>query len=259
MGFEQNINTIICGDSLDVMRDWPDGCVDLVFTSPPYNLIREWTGGGPNSGKLFKRHKQRQKEWYNDSMPEDKYATWQVKCIQQMCRISGGSVFYNHKIRYAIKRRGVTYHPYEYIARAGALLWCEITWNRGIPGAGNWPRHTPQDEKIFQLGRPVVWNGYDGGNIWSFPPSKNNGHPCPFPIGLPTKAISACSGPGNLILDPFCGSGTTCVAAKMLGRRYIGIDISEEYCEIARQRLRAVDTGVPVKEQKIGQGALFED
>jgi len=65
------------------------------------------------------------------------------------------------------------------------------------------------------------------------------------------------SNPGDLILDPFCGSGTTCVAAKMLGRRYIGIDISEEYCKIARQRLEAVDTGVPVKEQNKGQMAMF--
>jgi len=61
----------------------------------------------------------------------------------------------------------------------------------------------------------------------------------------------------NIILDPFCGSGTTCVAAKKLGRRYIGIDISPEYCEIARSRLEAVDTGVPAKEARKGQGALF--
>ena len=61
----------------------------------------------------------------------------------------------------------------------------------------------------------------------------------------------------NKIILDLCGSGTTCVAAKMLGRRYIGIDISEKYCEIARQRLEAVDTGVPVKEQRKGQGALF--
>ena len=67
------------------------------------------------------------------------------------------------------------------------------------------------------------------------------------------------SNPNDLILDPFCGSGTTCVAAKMLGRNYIGIDISEEYCEIARQRLEAVETGVPVKEQRKGQMALFNE
>ena len=61
----------------------------------------------------------------------------------------------------------------------------------------------------------------------------------------------------GIILDPFCGSGTTCVAAKMMGRNYIGIDISEEYCEIARERLKAIDTGVPVKEARAGQQPLF--
>ena len=65
------------------------------------------------------------------------------------------------------------------------------------------------------------------------------------------------SNPGDLIIDPFCGSGTTCVAAKMLGRNYIGIDISPDYCEIARQRLEAIDTGVPVAEAKAGQLPLF--
>jgi len=63
--------------------------------------------------------------------------------------------------------------------------------------------------------------------------------------------------PSDLVLDPFCGSGTTCVAAKKLGRRYLGIDISEEYCQVARDRLEAVDTGVPVKEKKNGQIPLF--
>ena len=60
-----------------------------------------------------------------------------------------------------------------------------------------------------------------------------------------------------MVVDPLCGSGTTCVAAKMLGRNYIGIDISEEYCQIARDRLKALDTGVPVAEAKAGQMGLF--
>lgn len=83
-------------------------------------------------------------------------------------------------------------------------------------------------------------------------------HPNEKPVKLMCQLIETLTSLGDIILDPFCGSGTTCVAAKILGRRYIGIDISPEYCEIARMRLKAVDTGVPVKEQKAGQMALFE-
>jgi len=84
------------------------------------------------------------------------------------------------------------------------------------------------------------------------------GHPCPKPLELMLWLIESGNTDG-VVVDIFCGSGTTCVAAKMLGRNYIGIDISEEYCEIARQRLEAVDTGISVKEQNKGQMALFND
>ena len=82
-------------------------------------------------------------------------------------------------------------------------------------------------------------------------------HPCERALQHMVWCVRVFSDKDDIILDPFCGSGTTCVAAKKLGRRYIGIDISEEYCQIARQRLEAVDTGVPVKERKQGQLPLF--
>ena len=69
------------------------------------------------------------------------------------------------------------------------------------------------------------------------------GHPSQKPIGLIIQLTKECSNPTNLILDPFCGSGTTCVAAKMLGRDYIGIDISLEYCKIAKERLNKIRKG----------------
>jgi len=79
-----------------------------------------------------------------------------------------------------------------------------------------------------------------------------------MPTALLGGAIEFSTNKEAIVLEPFAGTGTTCVAAKKLGRRYIGIDISPEYCQIARDRLRAVDTGVPVKEARAGQGALFK-
>ena len=69
-------------------------------------------------------------------------------------------------------------------------------------------------------------------------------HPAIFPEQLAKDHIVSWSNPSDLVVDIYSGSGTTCVAAKMLGRRYIGIDISPEYCEIARERLKAIETGV---------------
>jgi DNA modification methylase len=88
---------------------------------------------------------------------------------------------------------------------------------------------------------------------------KQAAHPCPRKLAHVEWLVRWWSEPQDIILDPFCGSGTTCVAAKKLGRKYIGIDISEEYCRIARERLEAVDTGVPVKERRKGQMALEFD
>lgn len=73
--------------------------------------------------------------------------------------------------------------------------------------------------------------------IISAPETKNKGHPAVFPRAIPEFFIKALCPPGGLVLDPFNGSGTTCEVAKQLGRKYIGIEISEEYCELARERL----------------------
>jgi modification methylase len=73
------------------------------------------------------------------------------------------------------------------------------------------------------------------GDVWEFPQEMNNAHPAPFPVALIERIISSTQ--SQLILDPFMGSGTTAVAAKRLGRKFIGIEISPEYCELAEERL----------------------
>ena len=151
------------------------------------------------------------------------------------------------------------------------MSWClksdlifnqQIIWNRQGSCDNNINYCTPITEIIlwFTKGFPNVYKKQSGNlsEIWTFAPDFGNSHPAPFPVILPKNCILLTTKSNNIVLDPFCGSGTTCVAAKMLGRNYIGIDISPEYCEIARMRLKAIETGVPVKEQKAGQKALFE-
>ena len=131
-----------------------------------------------------------------------------------------------------------------------------LVWNKGHVGLGRIWRH--QHELIAWGEREEAVRVPTGdGDIVKCRGvlQADRKHPAEKPLSLIGRLAQKHD--ADLILDPFCGSGTTCVAAKMLGRRYIGIDISEEYCQIARQRLEAVETGVPVKEQNKGQMALF--
>ena len=251
--FDKHINTIICGDCLEVMKDWPDGCVDLFFLSPPYNLGNAKKGsfyGGKGKGSSISYDK------YNDDLGTKEYIDGQHRLINELRRIikPTGAIFYNHKPRI---EKGV------YDDRRN-LIPCpirqEIVWDRcsGINFSGGF--FLPTTERIFIIAgkdwKPT--KKYLGwGEVWRVPAESNTPHPAPFPLALARKVVMGGSEEG-VAVDCYSGSGTLCVAAKMLGRDYIGIDISEEYCEIARQRLRAVDTGVSVKEQNIGQMAMFE-
>ena len=84
-------------------------------------------------------------------------------------------------------------------------------------------------------------------SIWSFSTesARRVNHPAPFPVELPKRCIEMFTFLGDVVFDPFLGSGTTAVAAKQAGRVYIGCDISEEYCGIAEQRLESTEEYVP--------------
>jgi DNA modification methylase len=88
---------------------------------------------------------------------------------------------------------------------------------------------------------PMRWNGGGSAATWTYGTVKKNrpDHPCPKPIGLMLELVNLFSDPDETILDPFVGSGTTLVAAKQLGRKGIGIEVDEKFCEVAAERLRA--------------------
>lgn len=231
------LNKIICGDSLEVMKSMPDGSVDIVFTSPPYNLknstgngMKDGRGGKWSNASLIKGYSH-----HDDNMQHDDYVKWQRSCLTEMLRLikEDGAIFYNHKWRVQgglIQDRQdiVQDFPVRQI-----IIWHRrggINFNKGY--------FLPTYEVIYLIAKPKFRlapkaNAY--GDVWSIPQERLNPHPAPFPIELSDRVIS--STVGKVVLDPFCGSGTTLVSAVRYGRDYIGIDISPDYCDYAKNRV----------------------
>ena len=262
------INEIVCGDCLEVMKDWPDNCVDLVFADPPFNVGKKYTKGDNRSdykewcGRWIKECWRILKDtgsFYLMTIP--KHLDWKLPLLKN------GGVFIN-----LIKWRNVSachgkrsyWGEYQPIALYGKTdnyifnTYAEINENGQRRWGGYSSEYKGQLKDCWD-DIPFVYSGSITHKEAVLEAGTNRkAHPCQMPIELGSRAINFSTGPRAIILDPFCGSGTTCVAAKLLGRDYIGIDISEEYCEIARQRIKAVETCVPVKEQNQGQMGLFE-
>lgn len=231
------MNRIIVGDTLRVLREIPSEIIDMGVTSPPYNK------GENKKGWLVKNVK------YKDSidkLPEDEYQENQIVVLNELFRMTkpGGSFFYNHKLRW---ERGFMLHPMDWLRRTNWTLRQEIIWDRLIAANIRGWRFWQVEERIYWLYKPVD-KRYIGQelkpkhalltSIWRFHPERNNPHPAPFPLALPARAIySIMDDNKGIIIDPYCGSGTTLVAAKLLGHDYIGIEISKEYADFAEARI----------------------
>lgn len=231
------INKIICGDCLEVMRQMPDGCVDLVVTSPPYNL-KNSTGNGMKDGRGGKWAGAALVNGYshhNDCMPHDKYAKWQRECLTEMFRVikDDGAVFYNHKWRV---QGGVLQDRQDIVG--GFPVRQIIIWKRKGGINFNSGYFLPTYEVIYLIPKKkfkLIPKANSLGDVWEFTQEMNNDHPAPFPEALIERIISSTN--ANVILDPFSGSGTTAVAAKKLCRDFIGIELSPEYCLMSEERL----------------------
>ncbi len=226
-------NQIICGDCLEVMKDWPDNCVDLVLTDPPYGVAYKKQGETYMVGDTVNMSLMPLPLFRN--LLKDNGAIYMFAASTRFLDIlpTFQTYFKLHNIIIWDKKHGQPKPPQLYNFRYEPILY----GSKGL-------------HRLNNCWDDIVQEGTVRG--------ANRQHPTQKPLKPIAYLIINSTKEGDLILDPFCGSGTTCVAAKMLGRRYIGIDISEKYCEIARMRLKAVDTGVPVKEQLQGQAGLFE-
>jgi 16S rRNA G966 N2-methylase RsmD len=204
------VNKIICGDCLDVMRYIPDKSVDLVFYDPPYNVKKKYDG-------------------YSDSMPEDVYTEWMKKVAIEADRVSiRGVLVYisgtltkkffgilpkSHLIVVHKRAAGVCSGNYmlqyhSLLSTAKPVVKCKDLWDDvRLPGEGYYFREQRYDSPGL-TGRLLI-----------------------------EKALHHFSVYGDVVLDPFIGTGTTAHACKNMARKYIGIEQSERYCKIAINRI----------------------
>jgi len=229
---------IITGDVLEVLKSLPDEIIDISVTSPPYNKQEN------KKGWLVKNVEYSHS---SDAKPEDLYQQEQILMLNEVFRITkpGGCFFYNHKIRW---EKGTLLHPISWLSKSDWTIKQEIIWDRMIAANIRGWRFWQVEERIYWLYKPIkshlIGKELESRHakltsIWRIRPEPNTVHPAPFPLALPARAIYSILGDnkGLMVLDPYCGSGTTLVAAKLLGHHYLGIDISPKYTKMADERI----------------------
>jgi site-specific DNA-methyltransferase (adenine-specific) len=241
------LDTIICGDNVTVMATFPDACIDLVVTSPPYDNLREYGGHSWNFPSVARE--------LTRILKPGGVIVWVVADAT----IDGSETLTSMKQAIHFKEVcGLNVHDtmvYQ-VAGTGAkgstlAYWQEWEYcfvlSKGKPRhfspIGNGKKTTTGGERLRANGdrKPVrerEENDGRPGNVWRYAVGQDTtGHPAPFPLKMAKDHVSSWSKPGDIVLDPFAGSGTTLRAAKDFNRRFIGIEINHAYVEICNKRL----------------------
>jgi site-specific DNA-methyltransferase (adenine-specific) len=260
--FSDSLVEIYCGDCREILPQL-DIAVDLVVTSPPYNV-----------GKEYEREVDR-KQYKKLAIESLECISAKLKhrfCINIPPTMGGRSVIFSplYVWLYALERTDLKLR--DIVAWNQNNSGNDTAWGSFASANAPWLRH--QVESII-IGYKDKWERKGGKStiapenftkwtvdLWPMPvENKIKFHPTPFPEELPARCIDLFSYENDLILDPFMGSGTTCFVAKKLGRRSIGIELSEGYCEEAAKRCsQNVLDFEPLSIEKIQsdeQGALL--
>jgi len=238
----ESLNQIFCKSS-ETMDELPDGCVHLMVTSPPYNAQKE----------------------YDEDLKLDEYLALLGRVWAETYRVlaPGGRACVN--VANLGRKPYIPLHAYiiRQMQATGFRMRGEIIWNKASSASsstawGSWqsasnPVLRDVHEYILVFSRDTFRREAGGRestirreeflewtkSVWNIPAvsAKKVGHPAPFPEELPHRLIQLFTFRGDVVLDPFVGSGTTCLAALADGRGFVGYDTSEEYVALARQRI----------------------
>jgi DNA modification methylase len=258
MIMEKYINSIIEGNCVEVLKSFDENSIDLTVTSPPYDNLRTYNGyvfpfeeianelyrvtklggivvwvvgdaniNGSETGTSFKQALHFNKIGFNlhDTMIFQK-----TNPIPQIYRKRYSNIF---EYMFVFSKGEVkTHNPIKIdCLHAGLQL-----------NGTNYKNYSKGEQKREKMAKPVKKEKIKG-NIWEYVVGKKaedqeaKGHPAPFPCALARDHIKSWTNENDIVLDPMCGSGTTCISALQLNRRFIGIDMSHEYCELAQKRI----------------------
>ena len=183
---------------------------------------------------------------YSDFMPEKEYHRWMVDVLNEMTRIlkPDGSIFFNHKPR---RYKNRAHLPTEFIHKSNANIYQLIVWDRKSYPNIRADILVPNTEHIYWLckdkpksDRKQIERQYFG-EVWNITPKRQKGHPAPFPEELVKNCLLLSTKPGDIVFDPFMGSGTTALVAEKAGRRWIGCELDEKYISMTNERLTAAN------------------
>jgi len=244
------------GDAVEVLKRLPDGFVDLIITSPPYNVGKMY-GETVNDTKSYEEYLEFARGWLEGAYRVLKYggriAVNVPSCIQQ-----------STKSKYA-------YMAFDYVRimrEVGFIDMDWIVWVKTVNGLpvekdtawGSWcsPSHPYMRDaceyvivmakgnrkRLDRKGRNDITSEefrLFTTNVWMIPPARDREHPAVFPKELPFRLMKLYTWRGDVVLDPFVGSGTTLVVGLELERKVVGIELEEKFCEMAVRRLRMIN------------------
>lgn len=242
---------LIQGDCLCKMVEAPRGSVHCIITSPPYNVDL-----GNN------KYKKEGYNTHNDNMPYQEYLGWMTEVFRECYRVLSNDGRLCVNIGDGKNGKIPTHSDFIQICKGlGFIPLTTIIWNKNNTSnrcawgsylqakAPSFPRPFEyilvfgKSDKLLREGVTTItkeeWVEYSNG-LWVFAPEKRQkkyGHPAMFPVELPTRLIKMLTYEGDIILDPFMGSGSTGVACVNTNRRFIGIEIDEGYFNIAKERV----------------------